>query len=139
MRRIVCLSAGALLCAVALGSDSPKEYDNRAEESGIEGTWRWTTASGHPVVLTCHSGGFTSAVGNVVLGRGSYRIDPGRNPHFLDKMPTYGPYKGVTVKCLYQIDSGGALRIAYIPLDPEQRPQWFTGEGVEVETYKRVR
>src|SRR5262249_50642545 len=59
--------------------------------------------------------------------------------HFLDKMPTYGPYKGVTVKCLYQIDSGGALPIAHKPLDPQQRPQWFTGEGVEGETYKRVR
>jgi uncharacterized protein (TIGR03067 family) len=134
----MCLLAGVWLCVVALGSDSPKGYDGATEESGIEGTWRWTTASGHSLVMTFHSGGFTLAIGNTVLGRGSYRIDSSRNPLFLDKLPTYGPYKGVTVKCLYQID-GGALRIAYTPSDPEQRPQWFTGEGVEVETYKRVR
>jgi uncharacterized protein (TIGR03067 family) len=138
MRRIVCLLAGVLLVVPSVGSDAPREYDDKSEYVGIEGTWRWTTTSGHALVLTFHSGGFTLAVENTVLGRGSYRIDSSRYPLFLDKLPTYGPYKGVTVKCLYQID-GGALRIAYMPSDPEQRPRWFTGEGVEVETYKRVR
>ena len=138
MRRTVCLLA-ALLVLPSLGSDAPKEYDGSMEEPSIEGTWRRTTASGHSLVMTFHSGDFTLAVGNTVLGRGSYRIDSSRNPRLLDKAPTYGAYKGATVKCLYHIDGGGALRIAYTPSDPEQRPRWFTGEGVEVETYKRVR
>ncbi len=38
MRRTILLLAGVLLSAVALGSDSPKEYDDRTEVAGIEGT-----------------------------------------------------------------------------------------------------
>jgi hypothetical protein len=42
MRRTILLLAGVLLSAVALGSDSPKEYDDKTEVAGIEGTWQLT-------------------------------------------------------------------------------------------------
>ena len=41
-----------------LGSDSAKEYDDRTEVAGIEGTWRGTRID-RQYVMTYHSGTFT--------------------------------------------------------------------------------
>ncbi len=40
MCRTILLLVGMLLSAGALASDSPKEYDDRTEKGGLEGTWR---------------------------------------------------------------------------------------------------
>jgi hypothetical protein len=47
MRRTIVLLAGVLLSVVALGSDSPKEYDDRTEVVDIEGTW---SPDGRPII-----------------------------------------------------------------------------------------
>ena len=42
MRRTILLLAGVLLSPVALGSDSPKEYDDKMVTVGTERAWRLT-------------------------------------------------------------------------------------------------
>jgi hypothetical protein len=40
MRRTVILLMGVLLSVMALGSDSPKEYDDKTEVKTLEGSWQ---------------------------------------------------------------------------------------------------
>jgi uncharacterized protein (TIGR03067 family) len=44
MRRTIWLLAGVLLCLVALGSDSPKEYDDKVEANNFQGEWHEVSA-----------------------------------------------------------------------------------------------
>jgi uncharacterized protein (TIGR03067 family) len=147
MRRTILL-AGVLLSVVALGSDSPKGYDDKTEVAGIEGTWRLTELEFHgrkidlPVqrVTTLRGETYTVNVSKGEILRGSFHIDPAHKPPHLDWMPTSGTFKGHTVKCIYQID-GDTLRIASNPGvdDKKQYPQGFNDNGAVVETYKRVK
>jgi uncharacterized protein (TIGR03067 family) len=145
MGRTVFVLSIALLCGVAMGSDSPKEYDGRTEVAGIEGTWRLTEAavggrSGFTIVtqVIFFRSGLVKINGRGDTERGNYRIDRTPNPLHLDWMPSNGDFKGQTLKFIYQID-GDTLRMARMDSDLSLHPQGFNGEDVLVETYKRVR
>jgi uncharacterized protein (TIGR03067 family) len=120
MRRTILLLTGLLLSIVALGADSPKEYDDRTTVDPLEGTWRLV---GHDNILTTyHSGTWTIDNGEGEPWRGTYRIDTtSKQPH-LHRFYANGPYKGNTIKVIYQID-GDTLRI----------------EGLSNFTFKRVK
>jgi uncharacterized protein (TIGR03067 family) len=144
MSRTIWLLGGVLLAVATLGSGSPKEYNDRTEYVVIEGTWRLTriesngeknNSPGNEAITflretyTNHSGEDTR--------RGTCRIDPARKPPHLDLMPSIGPYKGETIKKIYQID-GDMLRIgSQLPIS--QRPQGFNDPSTYVEIYKRVK
>jgi uncharacterized protein (TIGR03067 family) len=143
MRRTILLLAGVLLSVVALGSDSPKGYDDRTELAGIEGTWRLIEFGtngrkqkpGWQDVTTYRRG--TIAV-DYLDGRklqGSYRIDRTQSPPHLDRIVSNTD--GQTLKSLCRIDSD-TLRIATLP-DSGRRPESFDGKDVCVWTYKRVK
>ena len=84
MRRTI-LPAGMLLCVMALGSDSPKEYDDKTEYVGIEGTWRLTDVEyegrktnpyGKCVTTTTYrSGIYTDNFSNGDKTQGNFSID----------------------------------------------------------------
>jgi len=144
MRRLSLLFA-ALLVLPLLGSDSPKEYDDRTETAGIEGTWRameyeFKGTTGKPTrqcVMTFRGGTLTSPWSDGDLWQGSYRIDPTRQPPHLDWIPSKGFYEGTTLKAICQID-GDTLRIAYFDgRFTKQRPQGFNDKGVIVWVHKR--
>jgi uncharacterized protein (TIGR03067 family) len=148
MRRIVRLLAGVLLVLPSLASDSPRGYDDGVmEEDSIEGTWQWTddeldgrkVESNLQEVLTFRSGTYSSNYSDGDTFRGSYRLEPTRKPPHLDEVPSNGPYRGQTVKYIYQRDRD-TLRIAFMAAeDDRRRPQGFNDKGVYVETYKRVK
>jgi uncharacterized protein (TIGR03067 family) len=131
MRRTILL-AGVLLCVVALGSDSPKEYDDRTEYVGIEGTWREIEFE--------QNGKKEKPTRQHVLifpsGSSFMLDDPTRNPHHLGRFSQDGPLKGQTIMFLYQIE-GDTLRIATTFND--RCPQGFNDKGSFVFTYKRVK
>jgi len=146
MRRTICWLAAMLLCVVALGSDSPKEYDDKTVAVDLEGAWRLTefefkgakaTPSVHGV-LTYRGGIFSLKYGGVESVGGSYRIDSTQKPPHLDWIPSAGELKGKTLKLIYQID-GDTLRLGFMSGGAWSRPQGFNGEGVAFETYKRVK
>lgn len=132
-----CLLA-ALLIVPLLGSDSPKEYDDHATQSGLEGTWQVVECNfcgerskpSQPWTLLLRRGTFVEDNGDGNLRNGSYCIDPMHNPRRLDRDGC---------KEIYEL-SGDTLRIAYRLDQPEQYPQGFAGGRCEVVTvYKRVR
>ena len=142
MRRTMLLLAGVLLSVVALGSDSPKEYDDKVNADEIEGTWQWTEFEGelfgmkyHPThysEMTLRNGIFKLTVPE---WHGRYRLDPTHKPAHLDWMPA----NRQTLKFIYQID-GDTLKIAGFPHEPTKpRPQAVNDKGVTVWTYKRVK
>lgn len=134
MRRSACVLT--VLAVLALALDSPREYDDRTEVSGLEGTWRMV---GHGIVLTCHGGTWTLDTGGGERWHGSDHIDTTRNPPHLDRYYANGPYQGKTFKFIYQID-GDALRIAGHPTEATAgRPKGFNDNGFSVWTYKRVK
>jgi uncharacterized protein (TIGR03067 family) len=145
MRRTVLMLAGVLLSVVALGSDSPKEYDNATTLGPLEGTWQLTEiqCNGHKInldfqmVVTYRGGTYMLNDGETFRGR--YRVDPNRNLAYLDRIPSCGYSRGQTFKFIYQIE-GDTLRIAYTHAPEDTpRPQGFNDAGVFVDTYKRVK
>lgn len=144
MRRTILL-AGVLLSVVALGSDSPKEYDDRAEVADIEGAWQWTEVSlngrkeNPPLeqVMICRSGTYTFKY-SYGSAEGCYRIDLTRKPPHFDWILPDGPTKGKTIKCIYQIERD-TLRIAAIAQFDGDRPKGFDDKGVIVWTYRRLK
>jgi uncharacterized protein (TIGR03067 family) len=145
MRRLMPLFA-ALSVFPLLGSDSPKEYDDAAEANNIQGMWQLTEfefkgAKAKPDVhgvLTYRSGTSTLTYGNVESLRGSYRIDPTQKPPHIDWIPSTDELKGRPIRCIYRID-GDTLKLGFMQGSDWSRPQRFYGEGVAVETYKRVK
>jgi uncharacterized protein (TIGR03067 family) len=146
MRRASLLFA-VLVVVPLLGSDSPKQYDDRTECAAIEGTWRLTECtdngeqmrlSDRPMVLTLRRGTLTFDTGYGHVDRGTYRIDSTRRLSHFDRVPAFGPFPCVSGKCIYQID-GDTLRIAGFPGKHNERPRGFDDEDTIVETYKRVK
>jgi uncharacterized protein (TIGR03067 family) len=147
MRRLFLLFA-VLFVVPLSGSDSPKEYDDRTETIGIEGTWRLTEVEygGQKrktdlpkAMLTYRSGTYTANYTGGDTFRGSYRIAPTRKPSHLDQLPSNGSDQGQTIKFIYQID-GDTLRIARImSAFTTSRPQGFDDDHIFVVTYKRVK
>src|SRR5690349_9558860 len=102
MRRTIILLTGLFLSIVALGSDSPKEYDDATKVAGLEGTWRligYERIGGQMPsvaddVYTFHSGSFTRKYRNRATSGGSYRIDTANQSPQIDLMWSSGPFKG---------------------------------------------
>jgi uncharacterized protein (TIGR03067 family) len=146
MRRLSLLFA-VLFVVLLLGSDSPKEYDDRAEYVTIEGAWRLTecTQNGEPMplgrrptVMTLRGGTLTFDTGYGHIDRGTYRAAPVRKLSHFDRVPVFGPFPCVSARCISRID-GDTLRIASFPGRDDERPRGFDDEDVIIETYKRVK
>jgi uncharacterized protein (TIGR03067 family) len=122
-----------VLCVLALlGSDSPREYDNRTEYTGLDGTWQMVDAA---IVLTCRGSTWKFNTGGRDSWRGTQRIDITREPHHLDLYYENGPYQGKTLKCIYKID-GDTLTIA--GYSAEKRPTGFQEAMILISKYKRI-
>jgi uncharacterized protein (TIGR03067 family) len=142
--RTVYVLCAVLLAIVALGSDSPTEYDDRVKMDELEGTWQRTETEwygqrqrfGLLSVETFHQGTYTEE-GDYAPVRGNYRINTNCKPHHLDTFPSSGPHKGRTFKYIYEVDRG-MLRTAIGPYGDE-RPKGFNDEGVIIRIYKRVK
>jgi uncharacterized protein (TIGR03067 family) len=145
MHRAVLLLAG-VLSVVALGSDSPKDYDDKTETTGIEGTWRLTGVEiygkkkelAFQVVITLRGGTLTYDYTHGIV-RGSYHVDRAGKPLHLDWMPSNGSYKGETLEFIYQID-GDILRIAFLLNGNDvQRPLRFSDDDVIIGIFNRAK
>jgi uncharacterized protein (TIGR03067 family) len=148
MRRTVYSVCAVLLVVVGLGSDSPREYDDKTEVAGIEGTWRFTESElvGHKKwkaeweevrYYRRETYTYNGRVGET--DRGRYRIERTRKPSHFDYTPSNGYHQGQTIKCLYELH-GDTLKIAErATWDDVRRPLGFDEVGVIVRTYKRVR
>jgi uncharacterized protein (TIGR03067 family) len=153
MRRTILL-AGVLLGVVALGSDSPKEYDGRIQvQNLLNGKWRplkleITDKTGGKIIYI--NGDKTAAVvfqdarydwgwgdkySRLEASRGICTLDSGKSPGHLDLTDTTGPDAGVTRRCIYRID-GETVEIASTTGEPANRPERFEGP-VTIYTLKR--
>jgi uncharacterized protein (TIGR03067 family) len=141
MRRLSLLIA-VLFVVPLFGSDSPKEYDDKAVNYGIDGTWRLIEVEKNgekirpPIleVITFRGGTYTYTFPEEGIvsnpKQWSYRIDCTHQPPHLDYISSIE-----TVKCIYQIDRD-TLKIAN---KDELRPQSFKDTNTRVATYKRVK
>jgi uncharacterized protein (TIGR03067 family) len=136
------LLIAALLVVPLLGSGSPREYDDRTEMAGIEGTWQLLAVEhdGKKVnsitwVLTLRDGEYTRTDSNGDHGTGKYRIDTNQKPPHFDlsaaKEGGYGALNGI-FQC-----QGDTLKMAW-PRDAEY-PKSFQDQGVYLGTYKRLK
>jgi uncharacterized protein (TIGR03067 family) len=133
MHRTICLLA-ALLALPSLGSDSPREYDDRTEMVGLEGTWRM---EGNPTNVVTYRCGTWTITTPTLSWRGTYRIDSSRRPRYMERFYANGIYQGKTFRYIYQLD-GDVLKLATIP-DNSPYPQTFNDPGLRTYTFKRVR
>jgi uncharacterized protein (TIGR03067 family) len=142
MRRTILLLAGVLLSAVALGSDSPKEYDDAMQVDKLEGTWEPVSAANFQVVFTYWNSVTTFGAWrwNYQCGResysGTYKIDASHKPAFLDETSLDGSAKGATRLYIYE-RNGDTLRLGWSPNG--DRPKNFDNVDLPVITYKRVK
>jgi uncharacterized protein (TIGR03067 family) len=138
MRRLLAV----LVLLPLLGSDSTKEYDDRTEYAGIQGTWQliesrsgglWVRAS-KEVVCVYRNGGYVDqgSDGHIMI-QGTYRIDSTQSPPSLDHFPAGGGAH----KWIYRVD-GDTLRMA-CRTAANQRPKGFDEEELLILVYRRVR
>ncbi len=154
MRRTILLLAGVLLSAVALGSDSPKEYDGRTQVNPLQGKWRplkleVTDKTGGKIICTApewadvvfkderYIWGWGDGYSRLTSSRGICTLDASKSPGHLDLTDTTGPVAGVTRRCIYRIN-GETLEIASTTGQPANRPESFAGP-VTTYTLKRVK
>jgi uncharacterized protein (TIGR03067 family) len=138
MLRTVLLLAGVLVCVVALGSDSPKEYDDATMQvDELQGTWQGVAVeidgsrARAPKELAFRSGAWQiSEAGPLPLGR--YMTEAGRKPAHLDMRGA-----NETVEYIYRID-GETLRMARTK-NGTPRPKSFDDKDLVTFTFKRVR
>src|SRR5262249_10853397 len=112
------LLAIVLLGVVALGSDSSKEYDGRAESEGIEGMWKLVSMEDNGEAthaphgeLVFRRGEWTGTTPNSDQ-KGWYKVAARQKPAFLDLQITDPPGTQGPAKSIFRID-GDILKIAY--------------------------
>jgi uncharacterized protein (TIGR03067 family) len=113
------LFLGAVLACAALGSDSPKDYDDRTTFASLEGTWvvQYVEINGQRQkegdnvklvfkgdVVTLHEKARPQVL--------KFRADPSRRPGHLDLQEGGVPGKDTTLPMIYVIE-GDVLRIAF--------------------------
>jgi hypothetical protein len=137
MRRTTLLLP-ALLVLPLLGSDSPKDYDDRAQEDGIEGVWQLVRTEVGGVARDEQPGQFyTYRVGKFVWPAGpttgTYSVDSSFQPPRLTENAPIGETRNI-----FQI-RGVTLRVAQRKFG-EGYPQGFDDrKNLIVGVFKRVR
>jgi uncharacterized protein (TIGR03067 family) len=155
MRRTVLLLAGVLLAVVAMGSDSPREYDDQTTVvEPLVGKWRplkveVTDKAGGKIICTApetadvvfkderYIWGWGDGYSRLTSSRGICTLDVSKSPGHLDLTDMTGPVAGVTRRCIYRID-GETLEIASTTDHPANRPESFEGH-VTIYTLKRLK
>jgi uncharacterized protein (TIGR03067 family) len=132
-----------------LAGDAARTETVKAELKRFEGTWSYASfiVEGKPMTdeelkdfrLILSSDRFTiTSSGDPV--RGTYAVDPTRNPKTLDVTFGDGPDAGKTVKGIYELD-GDSCKVC-INLGDQLRPTEFAskaGSGLALEQLKRVK
>lgn len=135
----------ALVVLSLLGSDSPKEFDDRTEIAGIEGTWQIVTSGtpGHqthpdtPCIETLQGGKFVYSENGVMHQQGTYTSRVDRVPCYLDETTAEGITPKGTKKFIYRRNDDRLLT-AY-GAQTSERPRSFDEDGIFVIVWKRVR
>jgi uncharacterized protein (TIGR03067 family) len=153
MRRTVFVLCAVLLCVVAMGSDSPREYDGLAQElNPLQGKWRALKVevadkTGGKIICTApewadvifederYSWGWGDGYSRLTSSRGTCTFDFSKSPGRLDLTDLTGQAAGVTRRCNYRID-GETLQIVSTTGHPDFRPETFDGP-VTIYTLKR--
>jgi uncharacterized protein (TIGR03067 family) len=108
--------AGALLLAGPLGAqESAKD-----ELAKLQGAWKIVTheRDGKPVAtdknarVVMNGNKFVTKAGDKVLREGTLKLDPAQKPPAIDVTYTEGPFKGQTLKGVYELD-GDSWKICY--------------------------
>jgi uncharacterized protein (TIGR03067 family) len=109
------LPLAALLVLPLLGSDSPKEYDDRAQDTGIEGAWRFVycetggvRTDADPVWPCVYKGGKFTWLGHDEVD-GMYKVNDRVRPARLTK---HTIITDTTYKCIFRFDVD-TLLVAY--------------------------
>jgi uncharacterized protein (TIGR03067 family) len=142
MRRTVSFLAVLLLVVPLLGSDSPREYDDRTEDAAIEGTWQLLavehdgrTVNTFTWIYTLRGGDYTRTDSDGDRGTGTYHTDANQNPPRFDfcasKEGKYG-----AIKAIYQCQ-GDTLKMAWSRGDAY--PKSFHDNDIWLGTFKRLK
>jgi uncharacterized protein (TIGR03067 family) len=155
MRRFACVPAGVLLCVLALGSDTPTEYDGRTKMSNpLQGRWRHVQLvvageAGGKIICTApewadlefqdekYAWNWGDGYSRLTSSMGICTLDPSVSPRRLDLTDLTGQAAGETRRCIYRID-GDTLEIASTTGHPADRPGKFEG-GLTTYTLKRIK
>jgi len=155
MRRMGWFLGGVLLAVVAVGSDSPKDYNGRVQVvNPLQGKWRFlklemTNINGGKIICTApawadvvfqderYVWGWGDQYSRLTSSQGICTFDPGKNPEHLDLTDRTGALAGTTRRCIYRFD-GETLQIVSRTHHPDIRPTSFEGP-VTIYTLKRAK
>jgi uncharacterized protein (TIGR03067 family) len=149
MIRRLPLFCALALCAGAAWAADAKDDAARKEAKALAGTWELVSMSkdgkevplpkeGKVHVTTAEDGAYTVKVGDMVVEKGTGKLDPTATPKAVDVTAADGPNKGQTVRGIYEV-KGDEMRACFAA-PGKDRPTDFTAkEGREVAVYKRVK
>ena len=120
-----------ILVAMTLFVAADDKEEAKKEAERMQGTWKVQRARrGHGVdaslvgaTVVLDGDRFTSQLGDTVLGRGTWKVDPTRKPKTIDLDYTEGPTKGETMKGIYQ--TGDQTLVILFSGPGKDRPRSF--------------
>lgn len=125
-----CLGMGALALCFVVGIVQAGDADK--DRKALEGTWKGKGPAGEGVLVVAFSGKnftFTMQEGNdKLVFKGTYKIDPAKNPKQMDLTVTDGPdanFNGKTALAIYEL-KGDKLKWCANEPGQEGRPTDFT-------------
>lgn len=130
MRQIACWQI--VLVVLAILSPTASAADDSDDLKLLAGTWKPTAADlgGNKIdAMVLEKATFVvegenySVSVNDFMEKGTFKLDPKKEPKALDFFPTQGNNNGKTFLCVYKID-GDVLTICY-SLDTTTRPENF--------------
>jgi uncharacterized protein (TIGR03067 family) len=152
-RFLLVLTAGFLVGADVLGDALPggsrlnaganaREADPaQQEKTKLQGLWTVVKAkqNGEPAdrlidaTLTIAGDRFISDAGGKVLGKGTWKVDPTKDPKTIDVQYSEGSEKGKVAKGIYQLN--GSTWIILFSAPGLERPLSFTTEQKDGQTF----
>ncbi len=144
MRRIISLLVSSLLVVPSLGSDAPREYDDRTERDELQGAWQqigavWngdiTWVEG--CVWTYRNGKVTAHYNGVLITENLYWVDASVRPARMDSIERVGDDKGKTWRHIYRIEGDVLWKANGLP--GGAYPRSFEDKDTSIGIYKRVK
>jgi uncharacterized protein (TIGR03067 family) len=126
----------ALLIAMstALAPDTPQD-EAKKELERLQGTWVATRfeaggqaapdAFTRTIKLICVGDKYTQQNGDMVVEKGTHKLDPTKKPKFMDINVTDGESKGMLQLAIYELD-GDTLKICCNEHGDKERPKEFS-------------
>jgi uncharacterized protein (TIGR03067 family) len=142
---VIVVALGGVMLGATQAEAFGRAWQGGAARSGLRGTWRLVeldgkdlSGEGNPVIqMTITGYAFTERTGGEPTARGSFWLDPSKEPSLINIIPNKGPGAGTTFQGIYEV-KGKVWRVCVAaPGAPRPTTLTFEPERQRLMVYRR--